>query len=60
MVSAGIMIMPPSSPRLLRPFRDAVESSPQFGDRRSPLDSANAQEALREVALDMKKAPTCW
>ena len=36
------------------PFRDAAESSPQFGDRRSyQMDSANAQEALREVALDI-------
>ncbi len=36
------------------PFRDAAESSPQFGDRRSyQMDSANAEEALREVALDI-------
>ncbi len=36
------------------PFRDAAENSPQFGDRRSyQMDSANAQEALREVALDI-------
>ena len=36
------------------PFRDAAESPPQFGDRRSyQMDSANAQEALREVALDI-------
>ncbi|MEO8352941.1 MAG: porphobilinogen synthase, partial [Chthoniobacteraceae bacterium] len=38
------------------PFRDAAESSPQFGDRRSyQMDSANAQEALREVALDIEE-----
>ena len=38
------------------PFRDAVESSPQFGDRRSyQLDNANAQDALREVALDIEE-----
>jgi porphobilinogen synthase len=36
------------------PFRDAAESPPQFGDRRSyQMDSANAREALREVALDI-------
>jgi porphobilinogen synthase len=36
------------------PFRDAAESPPQFGDRRSyQMDSANAGEALREVALDV-------
>ena len=36
------------------PFRDAAESPPQFGDRRSyQMDPANAAEALREVALDI-------
>jgi porphobilinogen synthase len=36
------------------PFREAAESPPQFGDRRSyQMDSANADEALREVALDV-------
>jgi len=36
------------------PFRDAAESSPQFGDRRAyQMDPANADEALREVALDL-------
>src|SRR5437868_8559676 len=36
------------------PFREAAESPPQFGDRRSyQMDSANANEALREVALDV-------
>jgi porphobilinogen synthase len=36
------------------PFRDAAESPPQFGDRRSyQMDTANAEEALREVALDI-------
>ena len=34
------------------PFREAAESAPQFGDRRSyQMDPANAEEALREVAL---------
>jgi porphobilinogen synthase len=36
------------------PFRDAAESAPAFGDRRSyQMDPANANEALREVALDL-------
>lgn len=36
------------------PFRDAAESPPQFGDRRTyQMDIANADEALREVALDV-------
>ena len=36
------------------PFRDAAESPPQFGDRRSyQMDTANADEALREAALDI-------
>jgi len=36
------------------PFRDAAESAPQSGDRRSyQMDAANAEEALREVALDV-------
>ncbi len=38
------------------PFRDAAESPPQFGDRRSyQMDCANADEALREVALDVEE-----
>ncbi len=36
------------------PFRDAADSAPQFGDRRShQMDPANVEEALREVALDL-------
>jgi porphobilinogen synthase len=36
------------------PFRDAAESTPQFGDRRSyQMDSGNSDEALREVILDI-------
>jgi porphobilinogen synthase len=36
------------------PFREAAESTPKFGDRRSyQMDPANAREALREVALDL-------
>jgi len=38
------------------PFREAAESAPQFGDRRSyQMDAANAGEALREVALDIQE-----
>lgn len=36
------------------PFREAAESTPQFGDRRTyQMDASNAAEALREVALDI-------
>jgi porphobilinogen synthase len=38
------------------PFREAAESAPKFGDRRSyQMDPANAEEALREVALDIQE-----
>lgn len=38
------------------PFREAAESAPQFGDRRSyQMDAANAEEALREVAMDIQE-----
>ena len=38
------------------PFREAAESPPQFGDRRSyQMDCANAAEALREAALDVEE-----
>ncbi|OGK98878.1 MAG: delta-aminolevulinic acid dehydratase [Candidatus Rokubacteria bacterium RIFCSPHIGHO2_12_FULL_73_22] len=36
------------------PFRDAADSAPQFGDRRSyQMDPANGVEAMREIALDL-------
>jgi porphobilinogen synthase len=36
------------------PFREAAESAPQFGDRRSyQMDPANAREAMREIELDL-------
>ena len=39
---------------LYGPFREAAQSAPQFGDRRSyQMDPANAREALQEVALDL-------
>ncbi|MCX7780384.1 MAG: porphobilinogen synthase [Negativicutes bacterium] len=38
------------------PFRDAANSAPQFGDRRTyQMDPANSREALREVALDVEE-----
>ena len=38
------------------PFREAADSAPAFGDRRShQMDPANADEALREVALDLEE-----
>lgn len=38
------------------PFRDAVQSAPQFGDRCSyQMDPANVREALREVELDLEE-----
>ncbi|MEP6821353.1 MAG: porphobilinogen synthase [Chthoniobacterales bacterium] len=38
------------------PFREAAESPPQFGDRRTyQMDTANAAEALREAALDVEE-----
>jgi porphobilinogen synthase len=38
------------------PFREAAESAPQFGDRRSyQMDGANAREAMQEIALDLEE-----
>jgi porphobilinogen synthase len=38
------------------PFREAAESTPQFGDRRSyQMDPSNRREALREIALDIEE-----
>ncbi|HUS06586.1 MAG TPA: porphobilinogen synthase [Bryobacteraceae bacterium] len=38
------------------PFREAAESAPQFGDRRSyQMDPANAREAMREIELDLQE-----
>src|SRR5579859_4421890 len=38
------------------PFRDAADSAPKFGDRRSyQMDPANQREALREIALDIEE-----
>ena len=38
------------------PFREAAESAPQFGDRRSyQMDPANAREAMREIELDIEE-----
>jgi len=44
------------SSNLYAPFREAVDSSPSFGDRKSyQLDIANAEEALREAQLDIEE-----
>jgi porphobilinogen synthase len=38
------------------PFREAADSAPQFGDRRSyQMDGANLREAMREIALDLEE-----
>jgi porphobilinogen synthase len=38
------------------PFREAADSTPQFGDRRSyQMDGANLREAIREIALDVEE-----
>jgi porphobilinogen synthase len=38
------------------PFREAAQSAPQFGDRRSyQMDAANGNEAMREIALDLEE-----
>ena len=38
------------------PFREAAQSAPQFGDRRSyQMDPGNGREALKEVALDLEE-----
>ena len=37
-------------------FREAAESAPQFGDRRSyQMDPANGREAMREIELDLEE-----
>jgi porphobilinogen synthase len=38
------------------PFREAAESTPQFGDRRSyQMDPSNSREAMREIELDLEE-----
>jgi len=38
------------------PFRDAADSAPKFGDRRTyQMDPANALEAIREVSMDIEE-----
>jgi porphobilinogen synthase len=38
------------------PFREAADSAPQFGDRRSyQMDGANIREAMREIELDLEE-----
>ncbi|CAN5592881.1 porphobilinogen synthase [soil metagenome] len=44
------------SSALYGPFREAAESAPQFGDRKSyQMDPANGDEAMREIALDIQE-----
>ena len=44
------------SSALYGPFREAAESAPQFGDRKSyQMDYANSDEAIREIALDISE-----
>jgi porphobilinogen synthase len=51
------MAMPPNfTSAMYGPFREAAESAPQFGDRKTyQMDGANRREALREVALDIEE-----
>ena len=45
-----------TAPAFYGPFRDAADSAPQFGDRRThQMDPANAEEALREVEQDIEE-----
>ena len=38
------------------PFREAADSAPQFGDRKTyQMDPANAQEAIREAIMDVEE-----
>ena len=38
------------------PFREAADSAPKFGDRKSyQMDPANQREAMREIALDLEE-----
>lgn len=42
------------------PFREAMASAPEFGDRKSyQMDSANVEEALREIKLDIEEGADC-
>ena len=44
------------SSALYGPFREAAESAPQFGDRKSyQMDAGNSDEAMREIALDIQE-----
>jgi porphobilinogen synthase len=44
------------APAFYGPFREAAESAPQFGDRRSyQMDPPNGDEAMREIALDLEE-----
>ena len=43
------------------PFRDALESTPQFGDKQTyQMNPANSREAIKEVALDIAEGAQTW
>ena len=45
-----------SPPAIYGPFREAADSTPQFGDRRSyQMDPGNIHEAMREIELDIEE-----
>ena len=45
--------------RFYGPFREAADSAPQFGDRRSyQMDGANFREAMREIEFDIEEGGT--
>jgi porphobilinogen synthase len=53
---AGFTDIPIMSSAYYGPFRDAAESTPQFGDRRTyQMDPGNSREALRELELDIQE-----
>src|SRR5690606_19732007 len=42
------------------PFRDALQSAPQFGDKKTyQMNPANVREAVREVLLDIEEGADC-
>jgi porphobilinogen synthase len=62
LVRAGLLLLlrralrPSFASVFYGPFREAAESTPQFGDRRSyQMDPANGREAMREIELDLEE-----
>jgi len=53
-INTPFFLTPPSLPPASTTFREAADSAPQFGDRRSyQMDPANVREAMREIDLDI-------